>query len=73
MYFSTLLVTLSGFGFTVSISTANTWDNMIDATQYYSEKENKIFQCHIVETVELATVNVCQTGAKTASIVVSVK
>lgn len=73
MYFSTLIIALAGFGFTISIAPANPDDAMIDAVQYYSALENKIFPCYTVQTVELATVNVCQTGAKTASIVVSVK
>lgn len=73
MFFSSLLVALAGFGFSVSIAPANPNDAMIDAVQYYSAPENKIFPCYSVQTVELANVNVCQTGAKTASIVINVK
>lgn len=73
MYFSALLVALSGFGFSVSISPANTWDNMIDAVQYYNAPENRIYPCYALQTKELQLINVCQTGIKSANIVVSVK
>ena len=73
MFFSSLLVALAGFGFSVSIAPANPNDAVIDAVQYYNAPENRIYLCYTVETVELATVNICQTGSKTASIVISVK
>lgn len=73
MYFATLIAALAGFGFTVSIAPANPNDAMIYAVQYYNAPENRVYPCYSVETVELQTVNVCQTGTKTASIVVSVK
>lgn len=73
MYFATLIAALAGFGFTISIAPANPNDAMIDAVQYYNAPENKLYPCYTVQTVELETVNVCQTGAKTASIVISVK
>lgn len=73
MYFSTLILALTGFGFSVSIMPANPNDVMIDAVQYYNAPENKLYPCYTVQTVELQTVNVCQTGPKSANIVVSVK
>lgn len=73
MYFATLITALAGFGFTISIAPANDYDQMIDAVQYWNDTEKKAYPCYSVQTVELPVLNVCQTGAKTASIIVKSK